>query len=181
MTPAVQQQPAGVSSFICQAVRFSGFFRTDSQPASMVLIRRMVPCVAGILGTRPRRCSRRQAGARKGAGPGRQAHDITHPSERPGDSMTAIAQGEAPHLGIFWLAQTSNARRRLPAGRAIRRLPNLRPWPSRNMGSLTSRQDYQIPPCAPWCGHTTTRTGRVDALSSTGRAICSSFTRIASS
>jgi hypothetical protein len=42
MTPAVQQQPAGVSSFICQAVRFSGFFRTDSQPASMVLIRRMV-------------------------------------------------------------------------------------------------------------------------------------------
>jgi hypothetical protein len=27
--------------------------------------------------------------------------------------MTAIAQGEAPHLGIFWVAQTSNGKARL--------------------------------------------------------------------
>jgi hypothetical protein len=30
MTPAVQQQLAGVFSFICRAVRFSAFLRADS-------------------------------------------------------------------------------------------------------------------------------------------------------
>jgi len=39
-------------------------------------IREMSTCTAGILGTRPRRCPRRQTGTRKGAGAGRQADDI---------------------------------------------------------------------------------------------------------
>src|ERR1019366_3442872 len=39
--------------------------------------------------------------------------DITQPRERPGDSMTGTAQGETPHVGIFWLVQTSNGEARL--------------------------------------------------------------------
>jgi hypothetical protein len=38
-----------------------------------------------------------------------------------------------------------------------------------------------ITSCAPWCGRTNTKTGRAAASSLTGRAICSSFTPIASS
>jgi phosphatidylserine/phosphatidylglycerophosphate/cardiolipin synthase-like enzyme len=36
-----------------------------------------------------------------------------------------------------------------------------------------------IPPCAPLCGRTNTKTGRADASSATGRVICSSFMPIA--
>jgi hypothetical protein len=35
--------------------------------------------------------------------------------ERPGDSVTESAQREAPHLGIFWVVQTSNGEARLLA------------------------------------------------------------------
>jgi len=38
---------------------------------------------------------------------------MTSPSERHGDSMTAIAQRERPHIGIFWLVQTPEAEPRL--------------------------------------------------------------------
>jgi hypothetical protein len=37
------------------------------------------------------------------------------PRERPSDSMTAIAQHETPHVGIFWVVQTSNGQARLLA------------------------------------------------------------------
>jgi hypothetical protein len=37
------------------------------------------------------------------------------PRERHGDNMTGTAQREAPHLGIFWVAQTSNGEARLLA------------------------------------------------------------------
>jgi hypothetical protein len=38
---------------------------------------------------------------------GRQADEITHPRGRHGDSMTGTAQCEMPHIGIFWLVQTT--------------------------------------------------------------------------
>jgi hypothetical protein len=40
---------------------------------------------------------------------------MTRPSERPGDSMSVTAPRETPHVGIFWLAQTSNGKARLLA------------------------------------------------------------------
>jgi hypothetical protein len=39
----------------------------------------------------------------------------TQPREMPGDSMTAIAQHETPHVGIFWVVQTPNGEPRLLA------------------------------------------------------------------
>jgi hypothetical protein len=42
---------------------------------------------------------------------------IHHPRERQGDSVNETAQLETPHVGIFWVAQTSNyAARLLAAG-----------------------------------------------------------------
>jgi hypothetical protein len=38
---------------------------------------------------------------------------MTRPSERPGDSMTAVAPPPTPHLGIFWVVQTSGGEARL--------------------------------------------------------------------
>src|SRR6202047_940256 len=74
------------------------------------------------------------------------------------------------------------AHRRLPAGpgRGVRRLSNLRPRPLRNRitGDATR---LSIPPCAPLCGRTNTKTGRADESSSIGRAIYSSFMPTASS
>jgi hypothetical protein len=47
----------------------------------------------------------------------RQADDITRPRGRHGDSMTGTVPGETPHVGIFWLVQTSNGEARpLAAG-----------------------------------------------------------------
>jgi hypothetical protein len=69
----------------------------------------------GNSGRAPRRCPRRQTGVREGAGAGRQAAEITRSRERQGDSMTAIAQRETPHLGIFWVVQTSNGEARILA------------------------------------------------------------------
>jgi len=47
------------------------------------------------------------------AGAGRQADEMTSPSERPGDSITGTAQSEAPHVGIFWVVQPSDGEARL--------------------------------------------------------------------
>jgi hypothetical protein len=66
-----------------------------------------VPC--GNSGHAPPRCPRRQVGARKSAGAGRKADDITRPRERHGDSMNKSAQPETPHVGIFWLVQMPNS------------------------------------------------------------------------
>jgi len=57
--------------------------------------------------------------------------------------MAAIAPGETPHVGIFWLVQMSNGEARLLAGpgRTVRRLPHLRPGPLRNLGPLAPRPD----------------------------------------
>jgi hypothetical protein len=52
---------------------------------------------------------------REDAGAGRQADEITRPRERPGDTATESEQREAPHLGIFWVVQTSNDEARLLA------------------------------------------------------------------
>jgi hypothetical protein len=46
-------------------------------------------------------------GARKSAGAGRQADDITRPRERPCNSVNETAQRETPHVGIFWVVQTT--------------------------------------------------------------------------
>jgi len=48
-------------------------------------------------------------------------------------------------------------------------------------GHIGAATGLSIRPCAPWCGHTNTKTGRAAALSSIGRAICSSFMLTASS
>src|SRR5580704_15398792 len=52
---------------------------------------------------------------REDAGAGRQADEKTRPRERPGDSMNEPAQRETPHVGIFWVVQTSNGEARLLA------------------------------------------------------------------
>jgi hypothetical protein len=109
------------------------------------LARAQSACASRILGTRPRRCPRRQTGARKGAGAGRQADDITRPRDRTGDSVTAIAaRGDAARRN-FLAGANAGARneapyRRLPAGpgQAVWRLSNLRPGTLRNMGTLPS-------------------------------------------
>jgi hypothetical protein len=41
----------------------------------------------------------------KALAPDGQAYDITHPNH--GDSMTGTPPGETPHVGIFWLVQTT--------------------------------------------------------------------------
>jgi hypothetical protein len=43
------------------------------------------------------------------------ADDITQPRERPGDSMSETTQRETPHVGIFWVVQTSNGEAKLLA------------------------------------------------------------------
>jgi hypothetical protein len=101
--------------------------------------------------------------------------------------MSGTAQREAPHVGIFWLVQTPEAEPRLlatgcpldqaePYGDCLTYGPGhyetWAQWP---------RDRTVDPPCAPWCGHTNTKIGRGGASSSTGRAICSSCTPIASS
>ena len=59
--------------------------------------------------------ARRQTGARDGAGAGRQADDIKHRRERHGDSVNGTAQRETPHVGIFWVVQTTDGAARLLA------------------------------------------------------------------
>jgi hypothetical protein len=104
-----------------------------------------MPCAAGILGARPRRCPQCQAGAREGAGAGRQAGEMTSPSERHGNRMNETPPGE-PGGNILGGANAERRRvtphGRLSAGprRAARRLSHLRPGPLRNMGSLAPRQ-----------------------------------------
>jgi hypothetical protein len=131
-------------------------------------------CPAGILGTRPRRCPRRQTRARKGAGAGRQANDIMRPRERQDDSVNELAQRETPHVGIFWLTQTPDGDARLltagcpldqaePYGDCLTYDPG-----HYEPGRTGAATGPSIPPCAPWCGPPNTRTGRADVSSSTG-------------
>jgi phage recombination protein Bet len=92
--------------------------KSDTNPAGLVSCSVRVwqsACAAGILGTRPRRCPRRQTRTREGVGPGRQADDITRPSERHGDSVNENAQHETPHVGIFWVVQATEDEARLLA------------------------------------------------------------------
>jgi hypothetical protein len=98
------------------ADRIVAFLRARREDPQALLLWRgaQSACPAGILGTRPRRCPRRQAGVRED-GAKRQADKITRPSERADDSMTAIASRATPHVRIFWLVQTSNGEARLLA------------------------------------------------------------------
>ncbi|MGC2222609.1 MAG: hypothetical protein WA624_09690 [Methylocella sp.] len=89
--------------------------------------------------------------------------------------------------GISWMVQTTEGETRLLAAGC--RLDQAEPYGDcltygpghyetwRN-GAATG---LWITHCALWCGPTNTKTGRADASSSTGYAICSSCTPIASS
>jgi hypothetical protein len=101
--------------------------------------------------------------------------------------MTGTAQRKTPQVAIFWLVQATHGEARLlaagcpldqaePYGNCLTYGPgHYETW---RTGAATG---LWIRPCVPWYGLTNTKTGRADASSSTRRAICSSYMRIASS
>ena len=107
------------------------------------------------------------------------APEKTRPRARQGDSMTAIAQRDTPQLGIFWVVQTPEAEPRLLAAGCP--LDQAEPY-----GDCLTYGPSHYETCDPTlravsCGHMNTMTGRADASSLTGPAICSSCTPTASS
>jgi hypothetical protein len=101
--------------------------------------------------------------------------------------MTAIAQGEAPHLGIFWLAQTSDGETRLltagcPLDQAEPYGDRLTYGPGHYETWDHWRRDRAIDPALRAIVRSYEyEDWRAAASSSTSRAICSSCTPTVSS
>jgi hypothetical protein len=97
------------------------------------------------------------------------------------------AQRETPHVGIFWLVQATDDEARLLAAGCP--LDQAEPygdclttaWATTIHGRTGAATGLPIPPLAPRCGFTNTKTGRAAASSSTDHVINSSFMPIASS
>jgi hypothetical protein len=100
--------------------------------------------------------------------------------------VNETAQRETPHLEIFWVVQTSNGEAKLlaagcPLDRAEPYGDCLTYGPGHMKHGIAGvATGLSIPPFAPWCGRTNTKTGLADASSSIGRAICSSRTPMTS-
>jgi hypothetical protein len=124
---------------------------------------------------------------REDADAGRQADEITRPRERPGDSMNEPAQRETPHVGIFWVVQTSNGEARLLAAGCPLDLAEpygdcLTYGPGHYEIWDHWRRDRTVEPALRALVRLyEAKTGRGDASSSTGRVMCSSSMPIASS
>jgi hypothetical protein len=101
--------------------------------------------------------------------------------------MTAIAQRDTPQLGIFWVVQTPAGEARiLTAGCPLDQAEPYGDCLTYGPGHYEIwdhwRRDRTVEPALRALVRSyDTRTGHADASSSTGRAICSSSTPIASS
>ncbi len=101
--------------------------------------------------------------------------------------MNEKAQPEAPHVGIFWVVQaTENEAGLLAAGCPLDQAEAYGDCLTYGPGHYETWDHWRRgrtvgPPYAPLRCFTNTKTGRADASSSIGRAICSSFMPTASS
>jgi hypothetical protein len=73
------------------------------------------PCAAAILGTRSRPMPSASSRSSRRRWRRTASRQNNRPRERHGDNMTETEQRETPQVGIFWLAQTTEAEPRLLA------------------------------------------------------------------